>query len=107
MICKGVRVAMSAYGRVIHCRELLWVLQVVGSNPAAPTNLGRFVPGICHSLVGFGSRVPNCGPSVNPPLKANPAPRATGIARRRRVSNDGPDETIFHSPRSRPEMITS
>ena len=38
MICKGGLVAVSAYGRVIHCRDLFWVLQVVGSNPAAPTN---------------------------------------------------------------------
>jgi hypothetical protein len=28
---------MAARGRVIHCRDLIWVLQVVGSNPAAPT----------------------------------------------------------------------
>jgi hypothetical protein len=37
VICKGSTVALAAYGRVIHCRYLLWVLQVVGSNPAAPT----------------------------------------------------------------------
>jgi len=48
-------------------------------------------------------RAPKCGP----PLKANPGPRAIGIARRRRLLIDESDETIFHSPRSRPEMITS
>jgi hypothetical protein len=43
VICKGALVAMAAGGPVIHRRELLWVLQVVGSNPAAPTNKTKYL----------------------------------------------------------------
>jgi hypothetical protein len=51
---------MAARGRVIHCRDLIWVLQVVGSNPAAPTifvAIGIVIRDARRSLAGrFSTR---------------------------------------------------
>jgi hypothetical protein len=46
-----LRIPLAACGRVVHRWGLLWVLQVVGSNPAAPTNLQRTRWGIAAGSV--------------------------------------------------------
>jgi hypothetical protein len=55
-IYNGVLVVMSTYGRVFHHLWQFWVLQVVGSNPAAPTILARHSPSDMsqHSGIAFG-----------------------------------------------------
>jgi hypothetical protein len=73
VICKSVRVALSTYGRVIiHRRELLWVLQVVGSNPAAPTIIIKYLAKSTSPRKSAGGR----------PGEGNlQAPSCTGLAR--------------------------